>query len=84
MDHTLKLEVPEELYERLLQEARRAGRTPEEVAADWLRASGGTRADDRLLQLAGSFEFDVQDVSERHDHYLGQALIQELGPGSDG
>ena len=83
MDHALKVEVPDELYERLVKKAQEAGRTPEEVAADCLRSSDQTLADDPLLQLAGSFESDVRDVSERHDHYLGQGLIQELSPGGD-
>lgn len=85
MDHTLKLEVPDELYQRLVKSAHQAGRLPEQLAADLLRASGeNLSAEDPLLLLAGSFESGVRDVSEGHDHYLGQCLMQELSPGGDG
>src|SRR5258708_6777784 len=84
MDHTLKIDVPKDLYERLAKKAQEAGRTPEEVAGDCLRSSDATLAEDALLQLAGSFESGVRDAGERHDHYLGQALIQELRPERDG
>ena len=83
MEHTLKLEVPDELYERLAKKAQEAGRTPEEVAAECLRSSGERLAEDPLLQLAGSFESGVRDVCESHDYYLGEGLIQELSPGGD-
>ena len=38
--------------------------------------------DDPLLQLAGSFASPVTDVSDRHDGYIGQSVMEELR-GSD-
>lgn len=33
---------------------------------------------DPLVQLFGSIKTDIQDVADRHDHYIGQALYEEL------
>jgi len=31
--------------------------------------------DDPLLQLAGTLECDVSDIAERHDDYIGTAIL---------
>jgi len=36
MEHTLKLKVPEGTYEPLEKAARQTGRTPEDLAREWL------------------------------------------------
>ena len=33
---------------------------------------------DPLIALAGTLECDVQDIGERHDDYIGDALLEEL------
>lgn len=49
---------------------------------EWLTRSTKGLADDPLLQLAGTFESILTDVSDRHDDYIGQGLREELR-GSD-
>lgn len=39
MNHTLKLEIPENVYDPLVKVAARISRTPEELAVDWLAAA---------------------------------------------
>jgi len=84
MGHTLTLEIPEDVYEPLLKRAKEIGRTPEEVVTEWLSTAVYRLADDPLLRLAGVFESDVTDISERHDDYIGQGLMQELSGRNDG
>lgn len=33
---------------------------------------------DPLLALAGTLTSDVTNISERHDEYIGQALLEEM------
>ena len=37
-----------------------------------------TETDDPLLALAGTLECEVTDIGERHDDYIGDALLEEL------
>jgi hypothetical protein len=45
------------------------------------REHTGGIEDDPLLALAGSLESAVPDLAERHDYYLGQALLREMQRG---
>lgn len=38
---------------------------------------------DPLLALAGTLEYKVTDLSERHDEYIGQALLAEIQGNDD-
>jgi len=64
MSHTLRIELPDEVYEAVMGEARASGRTPEDVSADWVtghvsdkpsRATGrqGQESLEALLAFAG-------------------------------
>lgn len=46
----------------------------EEVASEWVEKIAVQATDDPLLQLAGAFESDVEDVAAQHDKFLGQQL----------
>ncbi|MCU0552954.1 MAG: hypothetical protein MUC48_26790 [Leptolyngbya sp. Prado105] len=35
---------------------------------------------DPLLKLIGCINTDISDVAENHDHYIGQALYEEMHP----
>ena len=37
-----------------------------------------TQCTDPLLRLAGTLECEVTDIGERHDDYIGDALLTEL------
>lgn len=82
MGQTLILDIPDAVYMPLLQQAQQAGKTPEEAVLEWLRSIVQRLIDDPLLQLAGSFASAVTDVSDRHDAYIGQSLMEEVR-GSD-
>jgi hypothetical protein len=84
MVHKLTVELPDEAYEYLCREAGEMKATPEEIADEWLAGTIRRMANDPLLQLAGTLECDVPDVSERHDDYIGQALYEEMRGGGSG
>ena len=71
---TLTLEIPNRVYKRLLEKAKMAGQTPEQIALNWVQAAAEDVENDPLLQLAGVLHTDVTDISERHDEYIGQEL----------
>jgi hypothetical protein len=79
MAHQLTLELPDEVYQPLVQKAHAMGQTVEVVAQICLaeavqRAAPGGR----LRRWAGRWASHVPDASLRHDAYLGQALHDEL------
>ena len=42
-----------------------------------------TQGADPLLTLAGTLECEVTDIGERHDDYIGDALLAELREDND-
>ena len=38
---------------------------------------------DPLLALAGTLEYEATDLSERHDEYIGKALLAEMREDND-
>lgn len=76
MERTLVLEVPEEIYQPLIKKAQQVGQTPEKVVLQWLTNALRPVNDDPLLQLAGAFESEATDLSEKHDDYIGRGLIR--------
>jgi hypothetical protein len=82
MNHTLTIEIPDDVYGPLLEQAKQSGRTPEELAAECLAttlaAKASSSTDDPLLQLMGTIVSDVTDVAERHDYYLGEQVMKDL------
>jgi hypothetical protein len=76
MSHTLTLKVSEDLYEPLVEAARRAGQSPEELAARWLMNALRSNAEDPLEKFIGSVSGSAPDWADRHDAYLGQALAE--------
>jgi hypothetical protein len=84
MPQILTIEVPEEVFRRLREQAEQGGTTPEAVAAELLARCLAAAGDDPLLKWAGAIDADVADVAERHDFYLGQAQAANLRGGGDG
>lgn len=74
MATALTLQIPDNVYEPLLKRANQIGQTPEKIVTEWIENAIKCLTNDPLLQLAGVFESDVTDVSERHDEYIGQSL----------
>jgi hypothetical protein len=82
MAHTITLKIPDDAYQGLLKTAQEAGRTPEELAGEWLAARMKRLSEDPLLKLAGAFDWPA-DLGERHDEYIGEGLKRKLLGGND-
>jgi hypothetical protein len=82
MAHTITFTVADEVYQRLLKTAEGVGKTPEELATEWLSARVRRLSEDPLLKLVGAFEWPA-DLGERHDEYIGEGLKQKLSGGDD-
>jgi hypothetical protein len=54
MGHILTLDIPDQVYEPLLERAKQAGQTPEGMVLEWLTRTTRNLTDDPLLQLAGT------------------------------
>jgi len=67
--------IPDDIYEPILKKANRIGQSPEQIVLECLQHAIKKLTDeDPLLQLAGAFESDTRDISERHDDYIGHNL----------
>ena len=75
MSHRLILEIPEDVYEPLVKTAAQIGQTPEKLAIHWLAAATQHHVDDPVEKFIGAFSSNVPDWADRHDQYIGQALV---------
>ena len=78
MSHTLKLELPEDIYQPLVKSARLKGRSPEETAIEYLKSILLKLEDDPIEKFIGAFQSNIPDWADEHDKYLGQTLIKEM------
>jgi hypothetical protein len=78
MNHPLTLELPENVYESLLEKARQAGKSPEAFAVQLLSAATPTVIDDPLEQFIGAFSSYNSDWADAHDKYLGLPVDQKM------
>jgi hypothetical protein len=83
MEHTLTLEVPETIYEPLVKAAEQTGRTPEELALEWLVTAMRAAIEDPVENFIGAFRGSISDWADQHDKYLGQTLMEPLGNTGD-
>jgi hypothetical protein len=81
--HQLTIEVTDEVYQPLVERASQSGCSPESLALE-LIADGvkRPRRGETLRKWMGAVESDVPDAAERHDHYIGEALYNELKRGN--
>ncbi len=79
MPHKLMLELPEDVFQPLQEIANRCGKTPEQLAIEWLRASGLQAACDPLEEFIGAFPSNIPDWADQHDKYFGQTLMEQPG-----
>jgi hypothetical protein len=73
MGHTLTLDVPEDVYRSLIQQAEQTGQSPEDIAVQLLATATQHRIDDPLEQFIGAFSSHSADWADQHDMYLGKA-----------
>jgi hypothetical protein len=76
MVQELRLSLSEANYQALLRVALMAGLSPEEWATDYLIQEVHSIDEDPLLRLAGTLSSDVTDLTERHDEYLGESILE--------
>ena len=77
MSHILNIPVSDTLYETLTKMARETGQPLETVATKWLTAAAKQFADDPLDSFIGAFDSGHIDWADNHDHYLGQAILED-------
>jgi hypothetical protein len=72
MGRTLTLDVPENVYQSLIQQAEQTGQPPEAVAVRLLATVTQHRVDDPLEQFIGAFHSHGTNWANQHDAYLGK------------
>ncbi len=81
MMRTITLEIPEETFVVIEEQAQNKGMEPAQLVAGWVSEAaqrvGGTKIDP-LVALFGTIESPVPDIADKHDEYIGQALFKEL------
>jgi hypothetical protein len=85
MSTTYTITLPDNLEQALSQTLTQTKQTPEETILQLLTQSlipaiDPDLANDPLFQLAGCITSDLTDIADNHDHYIGQALYQEMHP----
>ena len=80
MGHALTLDLPEDVYQGLIQQAEQTGQPPEAVAVQLLVAAIQHRGDDPLAQFIGAFRGSAADSADQHDAYLGKAAGGSMDP----
>lgn len=78
MGHTLTLDVPEEVYQSLMQQAEQTGQPPEAVAVQLLATATQRRIDDPLEPFIGALSSQSIAWAEQHDAYLGKAVKNSM------
>ena len=71
MGHSITLNLPDKAWQDLLPSGRDRNQAPEAVAEQLL----ADIVADPLLRLSGCFESDITDLAERHDHYIGEGVL---------
>jgi UDP-N-acetyl-D-mannosaminuronate dehydrogenase len=77
----LTITLPPELEQKLATQAARLNIPLEHLVLQSLEQTAQQAAqleNDPLIALFGSFRSDVPDLGDNHDHYIGQALYQEM------
>jgi hypothetical protein len=74
MGHALTLDVPEDVYQSLLQKAEQIGQPPEALAVQLLATAAQRPIDDPLEQFIGTLSSHGSDWADQHDQYLGESV----------
>jgi hypothetical protein len=78
VERSLSLELPEDLYASLAKIAEQEGKPPEELASQWLAIAIRSLTPDPLDNLIGSMNSGIPDWGDRHDWYIGQAILESM------
>jgi hypothetical protein len=70
MSQAFTIELPDALQQTHI--------TPEQPIIQYLQTTKTTDETDPILSLIGTLDLGTTDLGENHDHYIGEALYQEL------
>ena len=77
MGHRLALDLSDEIFDSLAEEAKKMGRSTEDLATRLLAIAVLKVPDDPLESFIGAFDSHGGDWMERHNEYLGQFAVKE-------
>ena len=84
MAKTLTINLPDDLEQALTQTAAQTNQSTEDLVLQWLTQKFtpasvlSPLANDPLIALFGSIQSNYPDLADNHDHYIGQALYEEM------
>jgi hypothetical protein len=82
MSHQITLNLPDDIYQPLLEKAQGSGKTLEALVSEYIVQIFHSKPGyGRVRRWAGALTSDVPDAGTRHDEYLGEALLEELRGG---
>jgi hypothetical protein len=76
MSKTLSIELPDEVYQTLLQTSQQLGQSPEAMVCQWIVQQQSSQVAEPLDAFIGAFNSEIPDWTSRHDEYLGAALLE--------
>jgi hypothetical protein len=78
MSHDLILELPENVYESLLEKANQSRKSPETLVVQLLTAAIQAAIDDPLERFIGAFSSHGSDWADAHDKHLGLSVTETM------
>lgn len=76
MGQTIHLQLPDEVFQTLKDEAEKRGQVPENLAAELLVHAMGNSSEDPLESFFGTFDSHGLDWVDNHDQYLAAGKIR--------
>jgi hypothetical protein len=76
MGRTIKLDLPDEVYESLVASAEQQGQTPEELAVHYITESTQQTGADPLDKFIGVFNSKMPGWSDKHDEFIGAEAMK--------
>ena len=77
MGHRLALDLSDEIFDSLAEEAKKTGHSTEDLATRLLAIAVMKVPADPLESFIGAFDSHGGDWVEQHDEYLGQLALLE-------
>ncbi len=76
MTHQLLLNIPENIYQKLIIKAQKQEETLESIALKYLDQITVEIEEDPLDDFIGAFNSNNSDWLENHDYYLGKSHLE--------
>ena len=78
MAHRLVVDISEDVYESLVETAKKVGQDPKTLAAEWLADATQRVHDDPLERFIGAFNSRAADWADNHDKYIGEGAMKTV------